>query len=392
MKLVEIIRGKQTDDETVARAFDYVQALGKMPIVVNDSRGFFTSRVFGTFVMEGAAMVGEGIPAAGGRAGGHPGRHAGRARWRCWTRPRCRSRCTCWTRRAPTCAAEGSTYIATPGELLVERMVKEFDRNGRAAGGGFYEYPEEKGAKKYLWPQLKNLFERPGVALGHAGPEGSPAVPPGRRDRALPSEDVLTSVHDANIGSIFGIGFPAWTGGAMQFIYSGAGSRLLRHAPPSWRGATARGFAISDELRATLERHEPRCTDRCGRDLSRRRARGRRLIDWWPCAAMPLVSLGRRATCSVTPICLGTMTFGEQVDEPTAHAILDRALERGINFIDTAEMYSVPARARDLRRHRNASSATGSPSGPACASKLVLATKVAGPSRGMPWVREGSAA
>jgi 3-hydroxyacyl-CoA dehydrogenase/enoyl-CoA hydratase/3-hydroxybutyryl-CoA epimerase len=64
MKLVEIIRGKQTDDETVARAFDYVQALGKIPIVVNDARGFFTSRTFGTFVMEGAAMLGEGIPAA----------------------------------------------------------------------------------------------------------------------------------------------------------------------------------------------------------------------------------------------------------------------------------------------------------------------------------------
>ena len=63
MKLVEIIRGKQTDDETVARAFDYVQALGKLPIVVNDSRGFYTSRIFGTFVMEGAAMLGEGIPA-----------------------------------------------------------------------------------------------------------------------------------------------------------------------------------------------------------------------------------------------------------------------------------------------------------------------------------------
>jgi 3-hydroxyacyl-CoA dehydrogenase/enoyl-CoA hydratase/3-hydroxybutyryl-CoA epimerase len=63
MKLVEIIRGKATDDETVARAFDFVVALGKTPIVVNDSRGFFTSRVFGTFVMEGAAMLDEGVPA-----------------------------------------------------------------------------------------------------------------------------------------------------------------------------------------------------------------------------------------------------------------------------------------------------------------------------------------
>jgi 3-hydroxyacyl-CoA dehydrogenase/enoyl-CoA hydratase/3-hydroxybutyryl-CoA epimerase len=89
MKLVEIIRGKQTDDETVARAFDYVQALGKIPIVVNDSRGFYTSRTFGTFVMEGAAMLDEGIPAPvienAGMQAACPW-----ARWPCWTKRRCR--------------------------------------------------------------------------------------------------------------------------------------------------------------------------------------------------------------------------------------------------------------------------------------------------------------
>ncbi len=90
----------------------------------------------------------------------------------------------------------------------------------------------------------------------------------------------------------------------------------------------------------------------------------------------------------VTPLCLGTMTFGEQVDEPTSHAILTRALERGVNFIDTAEMYAVPARAETY-------GATETIIGnwfqknPGVRGKLVLATKVAGPSRGMPWVREG---
>ena len=90
----------------------------------------------------------------------------------------------------------------------------------------------------------------------------------------------------------------------------------------------------------------------------------------------------------VTPVCLGTMTFGEQVDEATAHAILDRSLERGVNFIDTAEMYSVPARAETF-------GATEKIIGnwfakhPGARGKLVLATKVAGPSRGMPWVRAG---
>ncbi|WP_332775914.1 aldo/keto reductase [Polaromonas sp.] len=91
----------------------------------------------------------------------------------------------------------------------------------------------------------------------------------------------------------------------------------------------------------------------------------------------------------VTPICLGTMTFGEQVNEATAHAILGRSLERGVNFLDTAEMYSVPARAETC-------GATETILGnwfaknPGVRSKLVLATKVAGPSRGMPWVRDGS--
>ena len=91
----------------------------------------------------------------------------------------------------------------------------------------------------------------------------------------------------------------------------------------------------------------------------------------------------------VTPICLGTMTFGEQVDEATSHEILDRSLARGVNFLDTAEMYSVPARAETF-------GATETILGnwfaktPGARKQLVLATKIAGPARGMAWVREGS--
>ena len=102
---------------------------------------------------------------------------------------------------------------------------------------------------------------------------------------------------------------------------------------------------------------------------------------------MKKIQLGH-SDLHVTPICLGTMTFGEQVDEPTAHAILSRSLERGIDFIDTAEMYAVPARKETF-------GATETIIGnwfaknPGTRQKLTLATKVAGPSRGMPWVREG---
>ena len=104
---------------------------------------------------------------------------------------------------------------------------------------------------------------------------------------------------------------------------------------------------------------------------------------------MGLVTLGRSAL-QVTPICLGTMTFGEQVDEPASHAILDHAVERGINFLDTAEMYAVPVR-------RETCGATERILGnwfaarPGVRNKLVLATKVAGPSRNSDWIRGGSA-
>jgi len=97
-----------------------------------------------------------------------------------------------------------------------------------------------------------------------------------------------------------------------------------------------------------------------------------------------------RSDLRVTPICLGTMTFGEQVDEPTAHAILDRSLARGVNFIDTAEMYAVPPRAETC----NATEiilGNWLAKNPSARRQLVLATKVAGPARGMPWIRGGSA-
>ena len=103
--------------------------------------------------------------------------------------------------------------------------------------------------------------------------------------------------------------------------------------------------------------------------------------------SLPLVPLGN-SDLRVTPICLGTMTFGEQVSEADSHAILDRSLERGVNFIDTAEMYSVPAKAETCG---STETILGNwfAKHPGARQKLVLATKVAGPSRGMPWVREG---
>jgi 3-hydroxyacyl-CoA dehydrogenase/enoyl-CoA hydratase/3-hydroxybutyryl-CoA epimerase len=255
MKLVEIIRGKATDDETVARAFDYVQSIGKIPIVVNDSRGFFTSRVFGTFVMEGAAMVGEGIPAAVvEQAGLQAGMPVGPLAVLDETALSLSVHVLDQTRA--DLRADGETYIATPGELLVERMVKEFDRNGRAAGAGFYEYPAEKGAKKFLWPELKNLFEKPGVPWDLQDLKDRLLYRQAVETARCLSEGVLTTVHDANVGSIFGIGFPAWTGGAMQFIY-GTGIDAFLQRAEALAGKYGPGFVVSPKVREAIRKHAP---------------------------------------------------------------------------------------------------------------------------------------
>ncbi len=255
MKLVEIIKGKETDDETVARAYDYVQALGKLPIVVNDSRGFFTSRVFGTFVMEGAAMVGEGIPAAAiENAGIQAGMPVGPLAVLDETALTLSLHVMEQTRK--DFEAEGKTYTATPGELVVERMVKQHNRPGRAGGAGFYDYPTEKGAKKFLWPELTGLFEKPDAPWNITDLKDRLLYRQAVETARCLAENVLTSVHDANIGSIFGIGFPAWTGGAMQFIY-GMGIEAFEKRAASLAAQFGPGFVLTDDVRAAIRTYQP---------------------------------------------------------------------------------------------------------------------------------------
>jgi len=255
MKLVEIIKGHRTDDETLARAYDYVLAIGKTPIVVNDSRGFFTSRVFGTYVMEGAAMLAEGMPApliehaavmAGMPVGPLEVLDATALSLSVHVLDQTRS----------DFAQEGKTYEPTSGELLVERMVKEFQRQGRAAGGGYYDYPSQ--GPKRLWSGLKTHFEKP----FHADPLQTQEAIKQRllyrqaveTARCL-QENVLTSSHDANIGSIFGIGFPAWTGGALQFVYAEGLENFISHCAVL-ASKHGQGFALTDAVIQTLHQHQ----------------------------------------------------------------------------------------------------------------------------------------
>jgi 3-hydroxyacyl-CoA dehydrogenase/enoyl-CoA hydratase/3-hydroxybutyryl-CoA epimerase len=253
MKLVEIIRGAQTDDETIARAYDYVQALGKLPIVVNDSRGFYTSRTFGTFVMEGAAMLGEGIPAPViENLAMQVGMPVGPLAVLDETALSLSVHVLDQTRE--DFAKEGKTHTATPGELLVERMVKELKRPGRAAGGGFYDYPA--GQKKVLWPELKTRFEKADVAYSHQDIKDRLLYRQAVETARCLQEGVLTSVHDGNIGSIFGIGFPAWTGGALQFIY-GQGVDAFAKRCAELAAKYGAGFVLTAEVMASLKQHQP---------------------------------------------------------------------------------------------------------------------------------------
>ncbi|MFO7704609.1 MAG: 3-hydroxyacyl-CoA dehydrogenase family protein, partial [Halopseudomonas sp.] len=183
--------------------------------VVNASRGFFTSRVFGTFTNEGLAMLGEGVPAAlienTARQAGMPvGPLAVSDEVSMSLMRHIREQ----TRR--DLAAEGQSLPEHPAFKVIDQMVNTFQRPGKAAGAGFYEYP--KDARKYVWPGLKTQFEKPDGMIAQEDV----------RDRLLfiqaietvrcVEEKVLLSTADANVGSIFGIGFAAWTGGALQFI------------------------------------------------------------------------------------------------------------------------------------------------------------------------------
>lgn len=215
MRLVEIIKGAKTSAETLAKAYDYVLAIGKTPIVVNDARGFFTSRVFGTFVREGAAMLAEGVPAAViENAGTMAGMPVGPLAVIDETSMSLALHVTEQTKA--DLAAEGKRYDAEPGEEVFERMVREFKRPGRAGGGGFYDYPAD--GKKRLWPGLAQAFGRGTVDYDFEELKDRLLYRQSIETMRCLDEGVLMTEHDANIGSIFGIGFPAWTGGALQFI------------------------------------------------------------------------------------------------------------------------------------------------------------------------------
>lgn len=212
MPLVEIIMGKETSKETLARALDYVQQIRKTPIVVNDSRGFYTSRCFGTYPTEAIAMLKEGVNPALIENGGV---QAGMAVGPFAVADEVSIELMYKVQQA-TKAALGDAYQPHPADEVAELFVTRLGRLGKKVGKGFYDYPE--GGKKHLWPGLAEHFppraDQPGVAEVKKRLLYRQAV---EVVRCL-EENVVTDPADADVGAIFGWGFAPHTGGPLSMI------------------------------------------------------------------------------------------------------------------------------------------------------------------------------
>ncbi|WP_440221066.1 3-hydroxyacyl-CoA dehydrogenase NAD-binding domain-containing protein [Dietzia sp. MNB45] len=241
MQLVEIIKGDKTTPETLAKAIDLTLAIRKIPIVVNDSRGFYTSRVIGTFVNEAIGMLAEGIEPAtieqAGRIAGYPAAPLQLS-------DELNLNLMVKIRQATRDAAEaaGEEFVPDAVDQVILKMVEEIKRSGRAAGAGFYDYADGKRAG--LWSGLREAFS--------TSPDNAPPLQD-LVDRMIfaevletqkcVDEGVIVDDADANIGSIIGIGFPAWTGGTRQYAknYSEPGAKVAT----GYKGFVARAEELA---------------------------------------------------------------------------------------------------------------------------------------------------
>ena len=207
MKLVEVIAGEKTSEETLARAIDFVHQIKKTPIVVRDAPGFYTTRVFRSYLLEGVAMLDEGIAATviehAGEQGGMP------------VGPLAQSDEVSLSLILDIEKQSGQMLPPHPAINLIDRMVNEFGRKGKGKGAGFYEYP--KNEKKQFWSGLKEHF------LGKNEGDFTTLIHRLMFIQCLETvrcleEGVINHVADANIGSIYGWSFAPFKGGTLQYI------------------------------------------------------------------------------------------------------------------------------------------------------------------------------
>lgn len=215
MPLVEIIVGAQTDDVTLAKAFDYVLQIGKTPIVVNDSHGFYTSRVFGTYVSEGIAMLGEGVhPRSIEVAGLKTGMPMPPLALQDEVSLSLALHVS--EQQQVDMAAEGRSIAVRPSYEILKTLVNEHGREGKKNGKGFYDYPGD--GNKHLWPELINLYPPKSEQPSQQDLVDRLMFIQANESARCYEENVVRSVADTNIGSIFGWGFAPQHGGTLQFI------------------------------------------------------------------------------------------------------------------------------------------------------------------------------
>jgi len=250
MPLVEIILGRKTSEDTLARALDYVGQLRKTPIVVNDSRGFYTSRCFGTFVYEGMAMLQEGVsPALIENAAKMAGMPVGPLA--------VADEVTIdlqWKVIKQTEADLGRKFVKPVAYDVVQKFVEDLKRPGRRFGGGFYDYPQD--AKKHLWAGLADVYPRAAQQ-----PSADEVMKRMMYIQALETarcmeEGVVTTAAEADLGSILGWGFPAWTGGTLSYVDT-VGIRHFVAECDRLAKRYGKRFKPSKWLRERAERNEP---------------------------------------------------------------------------------------------------------------------------------------
>ncbi len=239
MPLLEIIKGEKTGDEVLYKSLDFAKQIGKTPIVVNDSRGFFTSRVIGTFINEGIGMLAEGVPApsieqASSQAG--------------YPAPvlQLSDELNMKLMKKIRVAAENSGEVASgwsdhPSIAVIDTML-ENDRPGKLEKVGFYDY-DENAKRTGLWSGLKENWGGDNADVPFEDLKERMMFIESIETVKCMDEGVIETVADANIGSIMGIGFPAWTGGVVQYMngYEGGQevSRASSPAPASSPRSTA---------------------------------------------------------------------------------------------------------------------------------------------------------
>ncbi|MDE2465619.1 MAG: enoyl-CoA hydratase/isomerase family protein [Alphaproteobacteria bacterium] len=248
MNLTEVIVGKKTSQATLAKALDFIAQLRKTPIVVSDSRGFYTSRVFQTLIHEGAAMLGEGVPPAvienAAKAVGMPVGSLALLDELSFELP--------LKIVDQAIEQEGDKYVPPAGVTVLRKMRDEVGRGGRKSGGGFYDYP--KDGKKHLWAGLTQHFPQTSDYNIEDLKRRFLYIQAIETVRCL-EEGVLQTPQDADLGAVYGWGFPTWTGGTISYIETVGIANFVREADRLAQRYGAR-FSPSGLLRDKAKRGE----------------------------------------------------------------------------------------------------------------------------------------